>query len=74
MEHPDYYNDRKWCHCCSQYVTYLMSLEHSYCAVCGNRVKLFSDEDWATFHKELKERRPKGGRPRKKKADDRETA
>jgi molybdenum cofactor biosynthesis enzyme MoaA len=65
MEHTDYYGDRKYCHECGQYVHYLMSIEHSYCAHCGNRVRLFSDADWEQFHGQLAEQRPKGGRPRK---------
>ena len=65
MDHLDYYNDRKFCQDCGDYVPYLQSIEHSYCAVCGAQVRLFSDEDWDLFHESLKERRPKGGRPRK---------
>ncbi|MCZ6598080.1 MAG: hypothetical protein O7B99_10605 [Planctomycetota bacterium] len=61
----DFYNDKKWCAHCEGYTTYLQSLEHSYCAQCGNKVRLFSEEDWSSFHESLKERRPKGGRPRK---------
>ena len=33
----DYYNDRKYCTQCEDYVPYLMSIEHSYCAQCGGR-------------------------------------
>ena len=72
MNANDFYNDRKYCHQCEDYVPYLHSMEHSYCSHCGSEVRLFSDEDWNTFHAELKERRPKGGRPRKR--QDKESA
>jgi len=69
LDHSDYYSDHKYCHECEAYVPYLMSLEHSYCAQCGSRVRLFSESDWEAFHAALKERRPKGGgRPRKRPA------
>jgi hypothetical protein len=65
METPDYYNDRKFCSHCNQYVAYLMSIEHSYCVECGKEVRLFSQQDWSSFHQQMEERKPKGGRPRK---------
>ena len=65
MEHTDFYNDRKYCQACGDYVPYLQSMEHSYCAVCGSKARLFSDDDWKSFHDSLKERQ-KGGRPRKR--------
>ena len=65
MENPDYYNDRKYCEQCQRYVSYLMSLDHSYCTECGERVRLFSQNDWETFHDTLQRQKPKGGRPRK---------
>ena len=61
----DYYSDRKFCPQCETYVSYLQSMEQSYCVQCGQQVRLFSEEDWTAFHASLKERRPKGGRPRK---------
>ncbi len=61
----DFYSDLKWCDSCSDYRRYLMSMEHSYCVECGGKVRLFSSDDWDSFHTELKDRRPKGGRPRK---------
>ncbi len=61
----DFYNDRKYCPTCFGYVSYLQSMEQSYCVQCGSIVRLFSEEDWTSFHESLKERRPKGGRPRK---------
>lgn len=74
MDHTDFYNDRKYCHACGDYVAYLHSLEHSYCAQCGREVRLFSEEDWTSFHESLKDRRPKGGRPRKQRIDNKESA
>lgn len=49
MDRNDFYNDLKWCDDCSSYVRYLMSMEHSYCAQCGTKVRLFNDEDWQAF-------------------------
>jgi rRNA maturation endonuclease Nob1 len=66
MDLNDFYNDRKFCTECAEYVTYLQSMEHSYCTQCGSQVRLFSQSDWEAFNESLKERRPKGGRPRKK--------
>ncbi len=60
----DFYNDWKFCPRCSDYVSYLQSMEHSYCVRCGNPVRLFSEADWTLFHESLKDRKPKGGRPR----------
>jgi len=65
MDHTDFYSDKKFCDTCSTYRPYLQSLDRSYCAQCGSQVRLFSEADWDHFHTELKERRPKGGRPRK---------
>ncbi|MEM7306707.1 MAG: hypothetical protein AAF682_08555 [Planctomycetota bacterium] len=65
MDRPDFYSDKKYCDHCGTYRNYLQSLEHSYCSHCGSEVRLFSEADWETFHAELKDRRPKGGRPRK---------
>jgi hypothetical protein len=69
MEHldSDFYSDRKYCDHCDNYVSYLMSLETSYCIECGGEVHLFSKEDWQSFNQGLSDRRPKGGRPRKNK-------
>ena len=64
----DFYDDRKFCPVCQDYVSYLQSMEHSYCVQCGQQVRLFSDADWDQFHTSLQERRPKGGRPRKNSA------
>jgi len=67
MEYGDFYNDRKFCETCNEYVPYLQGIEHSYCTQCGQQVRLFSDSDWEAFQESLKARRPKGGRPRKSK-------
>ena len=64
MEPIDYYKDRKYCTHCEDYVLYLMSVDHSYCAQCGHQVRLFSDADWESFNDSMKMKR-KGGRPRK---------
>ncbi len=79
-----FYSDHKYCDKCDKYVSYLMSVDTSYCVECGAAVHLFSKSDWETFNDGLQERRPKGGRPRNKGAkkakspktagDDRETA
>lgn len=69
MDYPDFYSDQKYCHTCEGYVPYLMSMDHSYCVHCGERVRLFSESDWKEFHESMKARRPKGGRPRKNKTD-----
>ena len=73
MYPSDFYNDRKYCENCCQYVSYLQSMEHSYCVQCGEAVRLFSTDDWETFNASLKERRPKGGRPKKARKEE-ETA
>ena len=63
-----YYNDKKWCPCCQGYVSYLASIEISFCVDCGGEVRLFSKDDWVSFNEELAAKRPKGGRPRKQQA------
>ena len=73
MYPSDFYNDRKYCEHCQDYVSYLQSMDQSYCVQCGEAVRLFSEEDWTAFNASLKERRPKGGRPRKKKAAEEKT-
>lgn len=76
MEYQDYYSDHKYCTHCQKYVSYLMSVDHSFCVECGGVVRLFSKEDWKHFNNSMAAKRPKGGRPRKEdKADQgRETA
>lgn len=58
----DFYSDRKWCPSCDGYVSYLMSLDTSFCVDCGGEVRLFSKEDWLAFSETMQARRPKGGR------------
>ncbi len=64
MDQPDYYADRKFCPTCNAYVNYLMGMEHSYCVACGEKVRLFSKEDWEAFHENLSRGRNRGGRPK----------
>lgn len=72
MDNFDYYADRKFCPTCNDYVHYLMSVEHSYCVHCGERVRLFSKEDWETFNENLARHKGRGGR--KRRAADSESA
>lgn len=65
MEHTDYYGDKKYCDQCGGYVHYLMSVESSYCVVCGRRVRLFSQEDWHEFNESLESKRPRTRRPKR---------
>lgn len=79
MDAIDYYSDKKWCPCCQNYVAYLMSVDSSFCVQCGGEVRLFSKEDWDSFHSGLQTKKPKGGRPKKRAASgdvqiDRESA
>ncbi len=71
----NFYSDRKFCDSCNKYVSYLMSVDTSFCVECGHEVHLFSKDDWQSFNQNLQERRPKGGRPRRAKSGTkRETA
>ncbi|MCU0866905.1 MAG: hypothetical protein MUC36_24230 [Planctomycetes bacterium] len=45
MDNPEFYNEQKWCERCQHQVRFLMSVNHSYCVECGNRVRLFRRED-----------------------------
>ena len=65
MERPDYYSDKKFCDNCNGYVNYLMGLDTSWCVSCGERVKLYSPDDWDHFREHLESRKTRGGRPRK---------
>ena len=49
MNNGDYYQEKKWCEECEDYVRYLMSVDHSYCIDCGRRVKLFNSKDKESF-------------------------
>ena len=66
MEFGDFYDDRKFCTQCNDYVPYLMSMDHSYCTGCGSPVKLFSKEDWGIFTEKISPAKKKSGRPAKK--------
>ena len=50
----DFYGERKWCERCKNYVRYLMSVDRSYCAQCGNRVRLFNRDDARHFNETVK--------------------
>jgi hypothetical protein len=50
----NYDEELKWCPQCKRYVKYLQSYDYSYCADCGEKVHLFSKDDWQTFQKRLK--------------------
>ncbi|MBL9077637.1 MAG: hypothetical protein JNL08_09045 [Planctomycetes bacterium] len=45
----EFYDEKKWCEQCGTYVSFLMSVNHSYCVHCGGRVRLFSRNDSAHF-------------------------
>ena len=45
----EFYNEQKWCDTCRQYVSFLMSVNFSYCVTCGGRVRLFSRADADNF-------------------------
>jgi len=65
MASSSFYDDRKFCHDCDDYVPYLMSMDSSYCVQCGAQVRLFSKEDWGEFSAKLRPKAKKGGRPKK---------
>jgi len=67
MDYLGFYDERKYCPACRNYVRYLVSIDHSYCVTCGEAVQLFSQQDWSKFQESLQARRPKGGRPRRHK-------
>ncbi|MCP3916407.1 MAG: hypothetical protein GY711_12690 [bacterium] len=69
MDNLDYYSDHKYCPTCDKYVSYLMSIEQSFCTQCGSEVRLFSKDDWQEFNESMAAKRPKGGRPRKSERD-----
>jgi hypothetical protein len=64
-DNNDFYNNRKHCDSCNKYVSYLMSVDTSYCVECGSEVHLFSSSDWTALNESIDSRRPKSGRPRK---------
>jgi len=50
----NYYNARKYCPSCRDYVRYLQSLDDSYCVACGSKVRLFSSADKKAFLEGMK--------------------
>ena len=56
----DFESDKKWCDKCNDYQRYLMSVDHSFCAECGSKVRLFSKKDAAASGEELTKRRWRG--------------
>jgi rRNA maturation endonuclease Nob1 len=49
MGTTNYEHETKWCEHCKGYVRYLMSVDHSFCVACGNRVRLFNRDDSRRF-------------------------
>ena len=49
----EFYNEQKWCEHCRQYVSFLMSVNYSYCVTCGGRVRLFSRDDADRFQQNV---------------------
>jgi len=74
MERPDYYSDKKFCDNCNTYVNYLMGLDTSWCVSCGERVKLYSPDDWDHFREHLDARKSRNGRRRPQKKKGKESA
>ena len=54
MTSHDYYDDRRYCPQCRDYVRYLSSPERTYCVECGGVARLFSGEDQLRFRKSVK--------------------
>ncbi len=61
MSPNSFYDDRKFCTACDDYVAYLAGMDRSYCVQCGSKVRLFSEEDWNRFQNGL-DNRPRNGR------------
>lgn len=49
VSNTEFYNERKWCEHCQDYVRFLMSVNHSFCIDCGGRVRLFNRNDSRNF-------------------------
>ena len=49
-----YYNQKKYCPTCREYMRYLQSIDASYCVACGSKVRLFSSADKKAFLAGLK--------------------
>ncbi|PIE24329.1 MAG: hypothetical protein CSA62_03340 [Planctomycetota bacterium] len=66
MDLFDFYNEQKWCEHCKDYVPYLMSVDRSYCARCGQAVTLFNKSDWATFRDGLENQKNQSQKKRRR--------
>lgn len=44
---PQFDEDRRYCPCCDDYVSFLSSPDASYCVECGGKVKVLSPQDLA---------------------------
>lgn len=49
-----YYNSKKYCPSCREYVRFLQSIDESFCVECGSKVQLFSTKDKKAFIEGLK--------------------
>jgi uncharacterized protein (DUF983 family) len=50
----NYYNSKKYCPSCREYVRFLQSIDESFCVACGSKVRLFSTADKRAFLDGLK--------------------
>ena len=49
MGTSEFYNEMKFCETCKTYVRFLMSVNHSFCVHCGNKVRMFNRDDAQNF-------------------------
>jgi len=54
MIQSDFFQDKKYCPRCHDYVRYLQSVDASFCVECGAKVRLFSAADKRAFLRSLK--------------------
>ena len=59
MQNMDFYNEKKWCSQCNAYVRYMMSVDHSFCAQCGGKVRLFNETDSERFSTDMEKKKYK---------------
>ena len=57
MDFSDFYQEKKWCPRCNDYVRYMMSVNQSFCVQCGAPVKLFNKDDLAKFKTDMEKRK-----------------
>ena len=57
MGNQDFYAECKWCDHCKDYVRFLMSVDHSFCVQCSNKVRMFSSEDAQQFSETVQRHR-----------------